>query len=448
MKYDKRFFFNGQAKVNLKRIKRYKLILVALIIVTGMIPIFFVRFDEPSGNLQIFKFFAKMGSLCGTVFLAWQFILGFRGIAGKLICDLIWVLKLHKTIGQYVLVLIATHPIFITIYYLKKKAINPLILQGDWPFQGYVLVGELAFFLFILVVITSIFFRARMSLSSWFGIHLTSYMALLLVFVHSLPIGMTLNHTPLYNIWVLLAILLGGLFIFRLLCRLEIFSSKYLVSSVEEVGPKVVKITASPVSSGIKPHLGQFIYFRWGLLKPTRPFTVSHYNSQTGDLSITVKASGKITTLLQSIKPGEKVYIDGPYGVFCHAAIQSNRPLVMIAGGIGITPFLRLFEELAYQPGRQIHLFYGNKYKHEIVYKQELENAEKINIIHVLSQDTNYPGETGYITINLLKKYLPHSLNEYEFLICGPPVMTKKLEKELVAENLPQIQIHHEMFSY
>jgi len=434
--------------VNLKRLKRYKLILIALIIITTAIPMFFVRLDEPCAKLQLFKFFAKMGSLCGSVLLAWQFILGFRAIAGKLICDLIWVLKSHKTIGKYVLVLITTHPIFITIYYLKKKAINPLMLQGDWPFKAYVLLGELAFLLLILIVLTSIFCRSRMSLSTWFGIHLTSYIVLSLIFVHSLPIGMTLNQTPLYNGWVLLAILLAVLFVFRLLYRLELFSAKYLVHSVEKVGPAVVKITASPVSAKIKPHLGQFIFFRWGLLKPSRPFTVSHYNPQTHDLSITVKASGKITTLLQSIKPGEKVYIDGPYGVFCHAAIQSDRPLVMIAGGIGITPFIRLFEELAYQPDRQLHLFYGNKYKHEIVYKQELENTEKINIIHVMSQDMDYPGETGYITTELLKKYLSHSLYEYEFMICGPPVMTKKLEEELAAENIPQIQIHHELFSY
>jgi len=434
--------------MNLKRIKRYKLILITLIIITAAIPMFFVRFDEPSAKLQLYKFFAKMGSLCGSVLLAWQYLLGFRAIAGKVICDLIWVLKLHKAIGKYVLVLITTHPIFITIYYLEKKAINPLILQGDWPFQAYVLLGELAFLLLILIVITSIFCRTQMSLSTWFGIHLTSYIALALIFVHSLPIGMTLNQTPLYNIWVIMAILLSVLFVFRLLYRLELFSAKYLVRFVEKVGPAVVKITASPVYAKIKPHLGQFIFFRWGLLKPARPFTVSHYNPQTHDLSITVKVSGKITTLLQSIKPGEKVYIDGPYGVFCHAAIQSNRPLVMIAGGIGITPFIRLFEELAYQPDRQLHLFYGNKYKHEIVYKQELENTEQINIIHVMSRDTNYPGETGYITTELLKKYLSHSLNEYEFLICGPPVMTKKLEEELAAENVPQIQIHHELFSY
>ncbi|MCF7956209.1 MAG: ferric reductase-like transmembrane domain-containing protein, partial [Phycisphaerae bacterium] len=423
-------------------------ILITLIIITTAIPMLFVRFDEPSVNLQLFKFFAKMGAICGSILLGWQYLLSFRAITGKFLCDLIWVLKLHKTIGKYVLVLITLHPIFITIYYLGKKNINPLLLQGDWPFQVYVLLGELAFLLMILIVITSIFFRARISMSTWFGIHLTSYIALPLIFVHSLPIGMTLNETALYNFWVLLAILLALLFIFRLLYRLELFSTKYLVKSVEVVGPAVTKITASPVSAKIKPHPGQFIYFRWGLLRPARPFTVSHYNSQTHELSITVKASGKITTLLQSIKPGEKVYIDGPYGVFCHAAIQSNRPLVMIAGGIGITPFIRLFEELAYEPDRQLHLFYGNKNQSEIVYKQELDNIEQINIIHVMSQDTNYPGETGYITTSLLKKHLSHSLNEYEFLICGPPVMTKKLEEKLIIENIPSSQIHHELFSY
>ncbi len=434
--------------MDLRRIQRRKLILIIVIAVTAALPMYFVRFNEPTPALQVFKFFAKAGSLCGTVLIVWQFLLGFRAIAGRFLQDLIWVLNLHKSVGKYALILIALHPVFITLYYVVKKGSNPLLLEGGRPFSGYVLLGEIAFGLFVVIVVTSVFLRKRISFSTWYGFHLSSYVALPLVFVHSIPVGMTLNASGLYYVWVGLLVLVAGLFVLRFLFRLGIFSFPYEVSMVENVGPCVVKISSRPLAGKIRPKTGQFIYFRRGVRGAVRPFTVSHYDGESGELSITVKALGKTTTSLQSIKTGEKVYIQGPYGVFSHAAIQNNSPLVMIAGGIGITPFVRLFEELAHEPGRELHLFYGNKNADSIVYKSELDNVEHVNVIHVLSEEPGYTGEKGFVTTDLLKRYLKQPLVEYEFLICGPPVMTSKLKKALAKEDVPQAQIHHELFSY
>lgn len=82
------------------------------------------------------------------------------------------------------------------------------------------------------------------------------------------------------------------------------------------------------------------------------------------------------------------------------------------------------------------------------VYKHETEALEHVRVIHVLSDEKDYPGETGYITTDLLKKYLAQDLPEYEFLICGPPAMTSKLEASLLEEGVPREQIHHELFSF
>ncbi len=77
-----------------------------------------------------------------------------------------------------------------------------------------------------------------------------------------------------------------------------------------------------------------------------------------------------------------------------------------------------------------------------------LEDVERVDVIHVLSHDPHYPGETGYITTDLLKNYLPEELTAYEILICGPPVMIRKLEAPLAEEDVPPDQIHHELFEY
>jgi predicted ferric reductase len=425
-----------------------KTILIGLIAITSFLPLTFLDLNEPTSTLVIYKLLAKAGSLCGTVLILWQFLLGFRAAMGKIMRDYLWVLETHKQIGKYILLLISLHPIFITLYYLEKKNINLFLLEGTAFFKWWVLGGMLAFALFIAVVLTSVFLREYLGRVKWYSVHILSYAAFALALGHAFALGSTIGTTGAYYFWLGLSIIAAAFLLYRLICRAELLSAKHVVTKVENVGNNVTRISCEPAGRKLKAQLGQFIFFRRGLKGRIRPFTVSHYQPQTGEMSITVKALGETTQNLQSIKPGETVYIDGPYGVFSHAAMKTQRSIVMIAGGIGITPFLRLFEELAYQPGRELHLFYGNKKKHEILYKQELENVETVNVIHVLSDQPEYQGETGYITIDLLRKYLHRPLNEYEFLICGPPVMITKLESDLSAQDVPQERIHHELFGY
>lgn len=425
-----------------------KAILIALIAFTSLLPLVFLNLNEPTHSLVVYKLLAKGGSLCGTVLILWQFALGFRTAVGKLMRDYLWVLEAHKQIGKYILLLVVLHPIFITLYYIEKKNINPLLLEGTAYFNWWVLAGIFAFVLFLAVVLTSVFWRERLGRIKWYSVHILSYAALALVLGHGFALGSTIGTTGAYYFWTALSLIAASFLIYRLICRAGFMSARCVVTNVENIRHNVTRISCEPLGRKLNPRLGQFVFFRRGLKGRIRPFTVSHYEPQTGELSVTVKAFGSTTQNLQKIKTGETVYIDGPYGVFSQAALTTNRPIVMIAGGIGITPFTRLFEELAYEPDRELHLFYANKKKHQILYKEELENKETVNVIHVLSDQPEYPGETGYITTDVLKKYLHRPLDEYEFLICGPPEMTEELESALTQDDVPSAQIHHELFGY
>ena len=63
--------------MNLQGLRKRKLILITAIVLTAVMPLVFVRLDESSSILNILKLFAKTGSLCGTILLIWQFLLGF-----------------------------------------------------------------------------------------------------------------------------------------------------------------------------------------------------------------------------------------------------------------------------------------------------------------------------------------------------------------------------------
>jgi predicted ferric reductase len=427
--------------------KRWKTVLLILLAMSVVIPPLFVRLDEPTIQLQIFKVLAKIGSLSGVIFMLWQVLLGFRGAVSRVMPDLLWSLDLHKKIGTYLLLLIILHPIFISFYYLEKFDRNLFLLKLPAFFDIFVLLGIIAFAILLLIIVSSLYRQHFKSYTVWYLIHLTSYLLLPLVFVHSLPIGQTVRATGLRFIWWGLAGALVILIIYRLAVSLGLSLRKHRVTEVARVGPQVTRITMQPLVKQVEPAPGQFIFLRWDLWSGSRPFTVSHYDNRSGALSVTVKALGKMTARLQGIRPGEILAIDGPYGVFTPSILEHDRPVVMIAGGIGITPFIRLMDELAGDPGRELYLFYGNKYSREIVYKEEIE-AKPVKVIHVLSDEAGFPGEKGFITSDLLKKYLARNLKEYDYLICGPPIMTTKLKESLAEENVPAGQIHYELFSY
>ncbi|MHB9030808.1 MAG: ferredoxin reductase family protein [Candidatus Latescibacterota bacterium] len=427
-----------------------KILLVFIIGATSAAPALFIQLDEPTFRLNLWKLLAKIGSLCGTALIFWQFLLGCRQAAARWATpDYRWVLKLHKRLGITIGALILLHPVFITPYYLEKNGLWVFSLSLPSPLDIFVPLGIAALTILLTIVITSTFLRRRMRQDAWYYTHLSSYVLLPLAFVHSYPIGMTLNRTGLRFVWQGLFVLTAVFYIWRVLARLGMFSSIYEVTRARHVAESVVDIAMRPVRRAFRPASAQFAFFRRCRSCGAKPFTISMFDRSSGELSITVKALGKVTSDLQSVQPGERFLVDGPYGVFGQEAFTTDRPVVMLAGGIGVTPFRRLIHELKRLPGRKAYLFYGNQYEKDIAHREEMEAAEHVDIIHVLSGiEEHEEFETGFISIALLKRYLGEDLSRYEFFLCGPPVMINKLEPSLRAENVPEEQIHHELFSY
>lgn len=427
-----------------------KILLIFLIGITSVAPAFFIQLDELAWRLNAWKLLAKIGSLCGTVLIFWQFLLGYRqAIARWASPDYLWILKTHRRLGQMIGLLILLHPVFITPYYLEKHGLWLFSLNLPAPLALFVPLGIAALAILLTIVITSTFLRRRMGQDAWYYAHLSSYVLLPLGLIHGYPIGMTLNGTGLRYAWQGLFVLTAIFYLWRVLARAGAFSSLYEVVRARHVAENVVDIAMRPVQRGIVPASAQFAFFRRCRSCEAKPFTISKFDRASGELSITVKALGKVTTGLQAVQPGERFFVDGPYGVFGREAFTTDRPVVMLAGGIGVTPFRRLIQALKEQPGRKAYLFYGNQYEKDIAHREEMEKAGHVDIIHVLSGvEEHEEFETGFISIDLLKRYLGDDLASYEFFICGPPVMINKLEAGLLAESVPGERIHHELFSY
>ncbi|MEE4464604.1 ferric reductase-like transmembrane domain-containing protein, partial [Azotobacter chroococcum] len=104
---------------------------------------------------------------------------------------------------------------------------------------------------------------------------------------------------------------------------------------------------------------GQFAFVTFDPAEGPHPFTISSAWQGDGHLRFHVKGIGDYTaTLPQTLKVGDPVSVEGPYGRFDFADGKPRQ--IWVAGGIGITPFIAGLQALAEQPdGRSIDLFYS-----------------------------------------------------------------------------------------
>jgi ferredoxin-NADP reductase len=134
---------------------------------------------------------------------------------------------------------------------------------------------------------------------------------------------------------------------------------------------------------------------------------------------------------------------------------RSDAPVVLIGGGIGITPMLSMLNWcLAEQPGREIWLFYGVRNSRELVMKAQLDALAAAHPnFHwrlccsdplpedVLGRDFHHAGR---VDVQLLRTQLP--LKPYHYYICGPTPMMESLVAALEDWGVPDAHIHFEAF--
>ncbi|UVL90508.1 pyridoxamine 5'-phosphate oxidase family protein [Pseudomonas sichuanensis] len=175
-----------------------------------------------------------------------------------------------------------------------------------------------------------------------------------------------------------------------------------------------------------------------------------------GYLRISVKAQGPASRHLhERLKVGDVLQVRLPMGNFTLDQ-QSQRPLVLIGAGVGITPLMAMLrEQLSSGQGRRIHLFHGGRSLAELPFRQELaalkQQAGDLLAIHrALSQPEAdaVPGRdfefAGRLGITQIKAVL--ALDDYDFYLCGPASFTQDLYEGLRALHVPDVRIHAEAF--
>jgi predicted ferric reductase len=99
------------------------------------------------------------------------------------------------------------------------------------------------------------------------------------------------------------------------------------------------------------------------------PFTLSSTPSRPGTLQFNIRASGDWTRTVAHLSEGDQARIQGPFGRFGHLFTTPDRELIMIAGGIGITPMLSMLRFMAdHRDPRPVTLIWANRSPERVVY--------------------------------------------------------------------------------
>jgi ferredoxin-NADP reductase len=157
---------------------------------------------------------------------------------------------------------------------------------------------------------------------------------------------------------------------------------------------------------------------------------------------------------LNSLPIGAELLLQGPYG-WMTLAKNGARPAVLLAGGIGITPFRSLIWNAAESLSpRRIVLFYSVRVPEEAAFLEELQEMERYNgrykLISTVTQPekmkTPWRGETGRISIEMLSRWIP-DLRVPTYYIAGPPGMVTSVRQMLIDSGISEEDIRAEEFA-
>ncbi len=199
---------------------------------------------------------------------------------------------------------------------------------------------------------------------------------------------------------------------------------------------------------------GQFAWLRlhrWALLTD-HPFSIASGTRPDGTVEFTVRHAGDWTRMLGRLRRGTTVYLDGPHGTFSVDHIRSTG-LVLLAGGVGITPMMSMLRTLADRGDRRPHrLIVGGRDEADLLFLHELDALRDrldLTVVATLTRPRpGWTGTTGRIDADLLDAVLPGEFrrNQLDYFICGSAPFVTGVVGALDALAVPARRVHTEQF--
>lgn len=357
----------------------------------------------------------------------------------------------HRRIGQYSVSLLVAHAL-LTIWGYALTAHAGLVAETSSVVLSYpdMLAATVGLALMVAIgVVSARAVRRRVSYQTWYFIHLYSYIALALSFAHQFATGVDFATRPLNRAaWIALYAGVAALLLtFRVGKPIrDALRHRLRVSRVVAEGPGTVSVHMTGTGlAELRPAAGQF--FLWRFLTrdgwwQAHPYSLSAVPDDRS-LRVTVKALGDHTRDLPRLAPGTRVLAEGPYGAFT-AGRRRLRKVLLVGGGVGITPLRALFESLP-GDGRDISLIYRAASAEEVLFRAELDAIAAhrgSRVAYLVGPRAEHPDWLGP---RHLRRLLP-DIADHDVFLCGPPGLVAHVQASLDELGVPRRQVHVESF--
>ncbi|MEQ3551107.1 ferredoxin reductase family protein [Pseudonocardia nematodicida] len=200
---------------------------------------------------------------------------------------------------------------------------------------------------------------------------------------------------------------------------------------------------------------GQFAWLRTERMSvEEHPFTIASSAEDGGRIEFTVRHTGDYVSRLRELQRGDPVWVDGPYGSFTPDAVPSTG-LVLIAGGVGITPMMSMLRTAADRGDRRPYrLVVHARDRADLLFRSELEHLRTmldLEVTEVLrTPSSDWGGATGPIDTALLAAVLTDLDTprvRLDYFICGNPRLVGDVLDTLASLGVPDERVHTEQFA-
>ncbi len=358
----------------------------------------------------------------------------------------------HRKLGPWSLYLIGFHVLLITVGYagqfqenISGEFIN-ILTTFNWMWAA------LAGFIFMITAGVTSYKKARAKLSyeAWWTIHVSTYLAIALSFMHQILNGpMFISHPLNKAFWIFLySAMVFCIVYWRIaLPTYRSFRHGLKVEKIVVESPNMVSVIMRGRDlDKLGAQGGQFFGWRFiakGHALASHPYSLSasptaHY------LRITVKDLGDHSRSMADLKPGTRVFMEGPYGAFT-AGRASRKHVVLVGGGVGITPIRALMEE--FRAGVQLDVIFRASQADDLILREEMDylaakSDGSIRIHYLVGSRKIHPMDA-----KSLKELVPRFADS-DIYICGPAPLVEAVREAAKDLGVPKNRFHDEAFAF
>jgi len=309
----------------------------------------------------------------------------------------------------------------------------------------------------LLVLVPRQLTRLRIPYEAWrVGHGLLAIAVTAIALWHALSLGRSTATTAEQG--ALTALVGGGaalLFVARVLRPLAQLRRPWRVAEVREEVRGVFTLVLEAVGhDGLRFRPGQSVWLTLGrspFSPQQHPFTVASSAESPARVELTIKELGDFTRGIGRTKRGTRAFLAGPYGALA-LDLRSRRPLVCVAGGIGVTPMMSMIRTLRDRGDeRPVLLVYAAGTIDRIAFASELEDLARTTNLHIAtvleSPPPGWTGEHGSLGREHLDRHLSAAYEDADIFVCGPEPMMNVVERALRDRGVRGDRIHVEHFA-